>query len=143
MLDLSEQVLRAKGIAALQDIRDAVYASAGLPPRTPELQELLRRRFVASAVAGLLGMADGLRTESDRVAELAAALGTTPRLVVCGEGDDAWLPEHQREMAERLGAPFEVIAGAAHSPNVENPRALLDVLLPAVRSWLGPGVAQG
>jgi pimeloyl-ACP methyl ester carboxylesterase len=98
------------------------------------LKEFLRTRFVASSPAGLLGMAAGLREEPDRVVDLAAA--GVPCLVVAGQWDDAWSVPEQREMARRLQAPFALIPGAAHSPNTENPAGLLDVLLPAWRSWL-------
>jgi pimeloyl-ACP methyl ester carboxylesterase len=137
LLDLGEPVLRAHGVHAVQQLREA--ANAGQPPQPPELAELLRRRFVASSAAGLLGMATGLRTEPDRVAELAAVLAPAgpPCLVACGELDDAWPPEAQRAMAARLGARFATIPGAAHSPNVENPAALLELLLPTWRAWLG------
>lgn len=136
LLDLGEPVMRAHGVHAVQQLREA--ASADQPP-PPELAGLLRRRFVASSAAGLLGMATGLRTEPDRVAELAAVLAPAgpPCLVACGELDDAWPPDAQRAMAARLGARFATIPGAAHSPNTENPAALLELLLPTWRSWLG------
>ncbi len=38
-------------------------------------------------------------------------------------------------MAGRLGAEFALVPGAAHSPNTENPAALLEVLL---GHWLTP-----
>lgn len=53
------------------------------------------------------------------MAELRAT--GVPVLVCFGEHDDAWPPGVQREMAGRLGAPVEVIAGAAHSPAMERP----------------------
>lgn len=154
LLDVAEPVLRTRGVLALQALREA--ADAGLPRRPPELATLMRRRFVHSSAAGLLGMATGLRTEPDRVAELAATLrapatgattagspaGGTPCLVTCGEFDDAWTPDLQRDMASRLGAPFATIAGAAHSPNVENPAGLLELLLPTWHGWLGRTVQR-
>ncbi len=139
-LDIAEPMLRRHGAHAVQHLREVTDANAGLPPRPPELAALLRRRFVTSTLAGLIGMATALRTEPDRVTELAAALHhtRTPCLVTCGERDDAWPPQVQRDMATRLGAPFAVIPGAAHSPNVENPSALLELLIPTWHAWLGP-----
>ncbi|HEY3259050.1 MAG TPA: alpha/beta fold hydrolase [Pseudonocardiaceae bacterium] len=138
LLDHAEPILRTGGVAAVQELREAADASAGLAPRTPELAALLRRRFLDSTLAGLLGMAAGLRTEPDRVAELAAGLRSsgTPCLVACGDSDDAWPPEQQRDMAARLDAPFATIPAAAHSPNIENPAALLDLLLATCHAWL-------
>lgn len=138
MLDAAEPVLRRHGIVALQRLRETVDSTWRLGLRPPALDDLMRRRFLASTAAGLLGMAAGLRHEPDRVAELAEVLrrGGTPCLVLCGEADDAWHPSAQRDMAERLGAPFTLVPNAGHVPNVENPTALLDVLLPAWRTWL-------
>ena len=88
--------------------------------------EFLERRFLAGAPAMLAGMGEALRTEPDRVAELAAV--RPPTLVVHGAEDDAWPPAVQRDMAARLGAEYAVIDGAAHSPAVENPAGTAEVL---------------
>ena len=77
--------------------------------------------------AALRGTAQALLTEPDRVAELAAT--GLPLLVAHGVADDAWTPAAQAEMAGRLGARYEVIAQARHSPAVENPGATVAVLL--------------
>lgn len=84
------------------------------------------RRFLANTAAGLRGMADAMTSEPDRVAELAAT--GIPVLVAHGAADDAWTPAAQTDMAHRLGARHEVIAGAIHSPAVENPPRTLEVL---------------
>ncbi|GAB3586712.1 alpha/beta hydrolase [Amycolatopsis endophytica] len=135
-LGAGEPVLRTSGLDAVYRVREQVSARSPLWATLPgEMKDFLRMRFLASSPAGLLGMAQGLRTEPDRVAELAAT--GVPTLVVAGERDDAWSVDSQRDMASRLGAPFHVIPGAAHSPNTENPAALLRVLLPAWREWVG------
>jgi pimeloyl-ACP methyl ester carboxylesterase len=138
-LDVGEPLLRGRGIEAAYALREEV--SARFPAWTAlaaELKDFLRARFVASTPAGLLGMADGLRTEPDRVDELAGVLRSAhvPALVVAGAGDDAWSVPVQRDMARRLGATFALVPGAAHSPNTENPAGLLDVLLPAWSDWV-------
>lgn len=134
MLDLAEPVLRTQGIEAVQQLREA---RDGIPD-SPALADLLRARFLGSAPVGLLGMATALREEPDRVDDLATVLhGTgTPALVACGADDDAWPVTVQQEMARRLGAEFALVPDAAHTPNIENPDGLLDVLLPAWRRWL-------
>jgi pimeloyl-ACP methyl ester carboxylesterase len=104
---------------------DAMTATS--PPREPELVAFLRTRFLSSSVAGLRAMGDAVQDEPDRVEELKAT--GVPLLVVSGEHDDTWLPSLQREMAERLGAPFEVIPGAVHSPAAERPAETAAVLL--------------
>lgn len=135
-LAVGEPLLRNEGIAAAYAVREQLNAQFPAWTRMPaELKDFYRRRFVASSPAGLLGMAEGLRHEPDLVDTLAETLAArkVPTLVVAGEGDDAWSVATQREMAARLGAPFRTVPGAAHSPNTENPAALLRVLLDAWR----------
>jgi pimeloyl-ACP methyl ester carboxylesterase len=139
VLELGEPAMREHGIEAAQRLREELdRMNPASPPQAPELATFLRERFLKSAPAGLLGMAHALRTEPDQVSALARALHTagTPCLVTCGERDDAWSVPTQRDMADRLDADFAVIPGAGHSPNTENPEALLATLLPTWRSWL-------
>jgi pimeloyl-ACP methyl ester carboxylesterase len=135
LLEATEPVLRAEGIEAVQRMLEVQEEIATKPP---EMAALLRARLLRSSRAGLLGMARSLRTEPDRVTELAAALRASaiPCLVAFGESDNAWPVAVQRDMAARLGAEVAVIPDAAHSPNTENPQALLDALLPTWRRWL-------
>ena len=93
----------------------------------PDVAAFVHRRFHANSHAGLLAMGNALVSEPDRTAELAAT--GLPLLVVHGVADDAWSPEEQTAMAERLGARHAVIAGAVHSPAVEQPDATARVLL--------------
>jgi pimeloyl-ACP methyl ester carboxylesterase len=92
-----------------------------------EVQQFLRRRMLASSPTTLLAMADALLGEPDRVAELRDT--GVPVLVLLGEGDDAWPPAVQADMAERLGAEHVVLPGAQHSPAVENPDATAEALV--------------
>ncbi|OZM75156.1 alpha/beta hydrolase [Amycolatopsis antarctica] len=139
VLDFAEPVLRAHGLEQTYTLREQL--NVGNPAWTAapdELKAFLRARFVGSHPSALLGMARGLQTEPDRVAELRTLLERegTPSLVVTGENDDAWSVAEQRDMADRLGAPFVLIPGAGHSPNIETPDVLLGELLPAWGSWL-------
>jgi len=126
-MHLLEPVLAAGGMPAVLAAMDEL---ARLDPRSalvpPKLRAFLQDRFLASSPEGLQGMGEALRGEPDRVAELAA--GGVPLMVACGEDDDAWQPSTQAEMATRLGARHEVIAGAAHSPAVEQPARTIAVL---------------
>jgi pimeloyl-ACP methyl ester carboxylesterase len=99
----------------------------GVPP---EIVAFLRRRMFANAGAGLMGMASEVLSCADRVDHLAKATGGAglPVLVLYGENDDAWDPEEQAVMAERLGARKVVIPGAAHSPAVEAPETTASAL---------------
>ena len=134
LLDATEPVRRFQGIETVFRLLEARNGTA----EPPELAALLRARFLGSSSVGLLGMATGLRTEPDRVTELATALRTRaiPCLVAFGESDDAWPVPVQRDMAARLGAQVAMIHDAAHSPAIENPQALLDLLLPTWKTWL-------
>jgi pimeloyl-ACP methyl ester carboxylesterase len=75
----------------------------------------------------LQGMGTALRSEPDRVVELAAV--KLPMLVMHGVDDDAWAPSVQHDMARRLEVDRVVIDGAAHSPAVENPSATATALV--------------
>jgi pimeloyl-ACP methyl ester carboxylesterase len=134
-LDVLEPVLRRRGIEAVVELRDS---SGEWSSTDPQVVALLRERLRRSTPAGLLGMGDALRAEPDRTAELVATVRArrVPTLVVCGIDDDAWPVSVQRSMADRLEAEFAAVPGAAHAPNVENPAALLDVLVPTWRTWL-------
>ncbi|WP_424184409.1 alpha/beta fold hydrolase [Actinokineospora sp. G85] len=139
MLDLGEPVMRERGVAEVHKIMQAINMQT---PRyqamAPEHREFLAARFLRNQGAALLGMGAGLRTEPDQVEVLAPVLAERgiPALVVCGEDDDAWPAVAQQEMAGRLGVPFELLQGAAHSPALENPAGLLAVLLSHWRAWL-------
>ncbi|HEU5469640.1 MAG TPA: alpha/beta hydrolase [Actinophytocola sp.] len=138
-LDIGEPAIRQHGIEAAQRLKDTLDAHNPAWVALPEpLKTFLRNRFLRSAPAALLGMAHGLRTEPDLVGALARLMQSSgaQSLVVCGEGDDAWPVSAQRDMADRLDADFAVIRGARHSPAIENPDELLDVLIPTWRTWL-------
>ncbi len=134
-LDVLEPVLRRRGLQAVVAVREE---AGDWEAADPAVAAFLRHRLASSSPAALLGMGDALRSEPDRVPELVAALRgrRLATLVVCGMNDDAWPVTTQRTMADRLEAEFAAVPRAAHSPNVENPRALLDVLVPTWRTWL-------
>jgi pimeloyl-ACP methyl ester carboxylesterase len=127
-MDMLEPLLASGGTAAVYAVLEkyAEYADPGWAATPPPLKRFLKRRFIATDDLGLLEMGKALRNEPDRLAELAAT--AVPVLVAHGEGDDAWPPSVQDAMAARLGAPLVVIPGAAHSPAMDNPAALLRTL---------------
>jgi pimeloyl-ACP methyl ester carboxylesterase len=139
LLDLAEPALRRYGIEVTYQGMEALSAQTpAWALRSDKLKAFLKERFLRNEPAALLGMAQGLRTEPDQVGALAHALRmrATPCLVACGQDDDAWPVPLQRDMADRLDADFAVIPDALHSPNTENPPALLATLLPTWHSWL-------
>ena len=127
-IDRFQPVLAATGLPGLWA---AMQAAARDDPRyvtpDPDVADFLERRFFAGSAAMLQGMAEALRNEPDRVAELAAT--GLPICVLHGVDDDAWPPAVQHEMAVRLGADYAVIPAAAHSPAVENPAGTVAALL--------------
>ncbi|AUS78211.1 alpha/beta hydrolase [Actinoalloteichus sp. AHMU CJ021] len=136
LIELCEPALRLHGVEAAAQIYEAHDPAWSARPR--ELRTLLRARLVSSMPAGLLGMATALRTEPDLVPELAARIQEhrIRGFVVCGEQDDVWSVETQREMAEKLGVDFVTVPDSGHNPNKDNPQGLLDVLVPTWQRWL-------
>lgn len=139
LIAAGEPMMRAHGPAATWELQQRMIAANSGEEELvlDDLQEYFRRRFTSSTTAGLLGMGAALLAEPDRVAELATELDRrgTPVLVVSGEADDAWGLDLQAGMAQRLGTSLILIPGAAHSAAVENPDALLRVLLHHLRLW--------
>jgi pimeloyl-ACP methyl ester carboxylesterase len=111
---------------------DAELEPAALADGTPpDVVEFLRTRMLANCPLGLRAMGRILLTCPDRAERLRPATAA-PLLVVYGENDDAWAPEIQETMAERLDADRVCIPGAVHSPAVEAPETTASTL---TRFW--------
>jgi pimeloyl-ACP methyl ester carboxylesterase len=122
LIDMMRPLLAEGGVPAVWAASEAIDAADPAAAEVPaEVREFLRRRFLASPSAALLGMGTALITAPDRVAELRAS--GIPTFVVHGDADDAWTPAEQREMATRLGSRYVELAGAGHSPAVDAPEA--------------------
>ncbi|MEO3782224.1 alpha/beta hydrolase [Actinocorallia sp. B10E7] len=95
-----------------------------------EIIDFLYRRSLGNCVTGLVAMAGELLSAPDRTAELAKVADDTdlPLMVLYGEDDDAWPPEVQAAMSDRLDASRVVIPGAAHSPAWEAPETTAHAL---------------
>jgi pimeloyl-ACP methyl ester carboxylesterase len=127
-MEALEPLLAAGGMSGVYDALEMLAAGDPEWAAAPvEHRDFLRRRFLAGTEAGLRGMGDALRAEPDRTAELRAT--GVPLLVAYGERDDAWPPQVQAEMAERLAAAHAVVAGALHSPAAQQPAATVQLLL--------------
>jgi len=134
MIEAGEPVLSTGGMPALwEHLQRRAQADPRYLRPAPNLLAFLEQRFLATDPVGLRVMGQALRSEPDRVGELAAV--GKPILILHGRDDDAWPPRVQADMAERLGAQRVVIAEAAHSPAVENPPATIAAL---TQFWLSP-----
>nr|MDP9498218.1 alpha/beta hydrolase [Actinomycetota bacterium] len=144
VLRLLRPVVEQAGLAAVADASDGSHwggtpsqasfltealadADRKRGPQPAEVRAFLRERLLRGSAAALVAMADALLGEPDRVDALAAT--RVPVLVAHGEDDDAWSPAVQRVMADRLGAAYEVVPDALHSPAAENPDGTAKVLL--------------
>jgi pimeloyl-ACP methyl ester carboxylesterase len=128
LIELMGPLLKQGGVAALAEA--AAAADANDPNKVgldPEIQAFLRDRLLASPAAALLTMGQELVSAADEV-DLLRDVGL-PILVAHGETDDAWTPEEQRSMAERLGARHLSIPGCVHSPACEAPEVMTAALL--------------
>ncbi|MGH6654522.1 MAG: alpha/beta fold hydrolase [Actinocrinis sp.] len=96
----------------------------------PAVRDFLLHRWLSNEPASLFGMARRLLGEQDWTGDLKAQLDAwnLPCLVVAGEGEDVWPSPLISEMADRLGARYVEIADAGHSPNTDQPAALVKVL---------------
>lgn len=120
LVDLMRPLLAEGGVPAVWAASEAIEAADPNPvERPPDVREFLRRRFLASPAAALLGMGADLISAPDRVTELRD--NGIPTFVAHGADDDAWTPAEQRDMAERLGARYQVFDAAGHSPAVDVP----------------------
>lgn len=127
LLEHMTPLLDAGGVALVHETMEQIAMTDPKAQAVPApTREFYARRFLSNSEAGLRGMADAMRTEPDRVEELKAT--GMPVLVAHGEADDAWMPHVQADMAERLGARYEVIEDSIHSPAVENPPRTVEIL---------------
>jgi pimeloyl-ACP methyl ester carboxylesterase len=128
LLDHLGPLLDAGGVQLVHQTLEQVAMTDPKAQAVPQpTREFLSTRFLRNSEAGLRGMAAAMLSEPDRVAELAAT--GVPTLVTHGEADDAWMPHVQADMAQRLGARYEVINNSIHSPAVENPARTVAVLV--------------
>jgi pimeloyl-ACP methyl ester carboxylesterase len=127
VVELMRPVLADGGLTA---IADAAAALDRDDPRMAgvgdDVRAFLHRRWVSGSPVALHVMGVELLDAVDESDELAGV--GLPLLVCHGAGDDAWPPAVQEEMARRLGARYEVIPDALHSPACEAPVPTAELL---------------
>ncbi|MFJ4643359.1 alpha/beta fold hydrolase [Streptomyces bobili] len=114
----------ALALMTMPEVWEAILAmgppeEVGGPARGFGELALLRQRWVNHKPAQLLATGRQLLTEPDLVAELAAV--PLPFHVLSGARDDTWPVTLLDDMAMDLGAHRTVVAGAEHSPNLDQP----------------------
>lgn len=119
-------VMGAYGLEAVWQGKRALDAAAGVPVPAPEIDQFLSRRFLSNAPASLQAMIEVLCGAPDQVDALATVAPQTT--VVVGTEDDAWPPDEQRRMAERLDATLLELPDVGHSPAVDAPDAVADAV---------------
>lgn len=102
---------------------------AALGTETPEIEQFLLDRFVATDRAAMRATSQLLIDAPDIVDEVRAS--GIASWVARGQHDDAWPFDVQEAMANRLGTEVSVVRGA-HSPAIEAPEPLVQ----AWTAWL-------
>jgi pimeloyl-ACP methyl ester carboxylesterase len=120
---------RAAEVLALATLHEQVAdARAAVDTGLAGMDAHARFATARLADAALPGLEVGLLTlqtvpdTTDDLGAVTRARGI-PVHVIHGDADDAWPIAWQRDMAERLGARYTVIAGAGHSAQVDRPAA--------------------
>ncbi len=124
-------LIESEGLEALWLARSRADEERG-DQGTPEVEDLMHRRFMANSPESLAAMSRHIANAPDRTSDLAAL--DLPVVVLRGEDDPAWPHDVQDRLAEALDTSVVVIPEAAHSPAAEQPSKTRDAL---VRGWLG------
>lgn len=115
-------VMNTHGLDAVWQAKQAIDAAKGTPLPAPDIDAFLTRRFLSNAPGSLQVMIETLCGVTDQVDSLATV--APPAAVIVGDRDDAWPPDQQRLMAERLAATLVELPDVGHSPAAEAPEAV-------------------
>ncbi len=123
ILEVLRAALESATLEQVWEAKVALDQSQGIETPPADIQEFLRRRFLANTPEALAAKARILTTEPDRTAELAVttARAGVPVMVLHGADDDAWPIDDQVAMGLALGAELCTIEDAGHSPAFEQP----------------------
>jgi pimeloyl-ACP methyl ester carboxylesterase len=119
-----EAALASAPIEVVWAMKEQLDRAGGWDPPSQDVADFCARRFITNDPAALSDCAEILMTASDLTEQVAAALAAAelPAAVVTGEIDDAWLPDTQKDMAERLGVAWYTLPGLGHNPATEDPQ---------------------
>lgn len=120
--DQAAVLARQRGIAAIAESMVERLLSPRTRQEKPHLVEQVRQIMLRTSLEGILGDLVALKERPDSTPTLAHI--TVPTLILPGS-DDALIPLSEAQaMAQAIpGATLQVIPGAGHLPNLEQPEA--------------------
>jgi pimeloyl-ACP methyl ester carboxylesterase len=126
------QVAYRQGAAAIADLMLPKILSPMSLQRRPELVQQIRTIIGRTEISGIVGDLMAMEERPDSIPMLKSI--ACPTLVIVGELDTGTPPADARVIAEGIkGARLEIIPGAAHMSNMEEPAAFNNT----VRTFLG------
>lgn len=128
MMQQARGIAQEKGMAALWDYQVAAGMRPGIDKLAPELGDYLRSEFALTSVTGYLNCGLGMRDRRNTLPQLGT--WRKPALVVRGENEAPGLVQASNGLAAAIsGARYEIVPGAAHSPQFENASRFNEILL--------------
>jgi len=121
------ETVRAQGVEAIGDLMVGRWFTPGFAATRPNVVAWARKLLVGTPDDGYAGCCAAIQTM-----DLVPVLGsiTAPTLVIAGADDPATPPEHAHRIAASIpGARLEILPGAAHLANIEQPEAVTRLLL--------------
>ncbi|MFQ5992421.1 MAG: alpha/beta fold hydrolase [Nitrospiraceae bacterium] len=116
------QLAYTKGAMAIAEAMLPKLLSSASLQSNPALVDKVRAMITVTSLGGIAGDLMGMAERPDSVPLLGSL--ACPTLVIGGEQDVATPPTDARFMAERIpGARLEIIPGAGHLSNLEQPAA--------------------
>jgi len=127
-------------LADIWQMKMAMDEAANVALPNAETLQMLLQRWVNNSPHAMLAKALLLTSDLEIASRLSERHDVATSLhVVTGENDDAWPVSVQEAMAEQIGATFDLIDGAGHSPALERPAATAAVLTRIASAQRGVG----
>jgi pimeloyl-ACP methyl ester carboxylesterase len=121
--------LEHSDLAQIWRIMHDMEEAEDVVPPPADVASFLERRWHANNAVQMREFALQLMNTASLTARLLPAMARIPTTVMWGEHDDAWPIVMQRNMAAALGVAAIELPGVGHSPNAQDPQAMVDALL--------------
>jgi len=121
------EVARSRGSGAVADLQIGAMVGETTRARRPDVVDTIRAMMAAAPVNGIVGALEAMMARPDS----AATLGTidVPTLVLVGDEDTLTPTAEARAMHQLIrGSRLEVLTGAGHVANLEQPSAFNHVV---------------